>query len=695
MSRIRQVDIDTYIGYNYLIEKYFISNKNTMTYRATTEEAKAVLDIVAPNNSITLEILEALANDYETLSSISYTLSDTGAYISTIQINDYADYPIELRAETNKLIIRNTNIVFDLMLNEDKGTRVAIMQAYFREHLGLSLTMTELIAIYDFMLNTYKPYVYPLILETNTTPIYYSNSFACSNFNNTGKSTYQCDLNPYEQYNNTVIENIGLINADSATNTLTFSNTIPDTLKVGDTIIIEGATTVLDTYTYTADGTYTIKTINNNTIVTKEGLTGSYTYNYPLVYLTNSEMDIESIDRDTSTVTVTNNVPNSVQVGDIVYIKGTEQRVEGISVNCDGEYTIGSISGNTFTTQTPPPTSYTYIPQPIAYTKLVVSTIESVIKEQSAIVTSQTPSGIVANSLIYIDIPEGFKGMYTVESVDYLNKTIYLKEQPPADYTKPLNPPYATYSFLTSLGTVESISSSRITLTTTPVSVPNSSTILVTYNNTETLYAYISKDGNTLTCNYISGELTYYYKQEMPTATKRVYIGEAQSIQREETSGTLSPYFYITLNSIEGGIIPYTELLVIYNNTETHFITLSISNNTIYCQYLYGSLTEYEVNYPNICVPTPYPEIFISVTASSNEETFPIGEFMVDDFSQCKAYIGLLEGNTIPPDSVYAKLGTEVGSEEVIISISGESPYILNYLGLYSQVYGENNDNIY
>ena len=102
MSRIKQVDIDTSVGYNYLIKKYFINNKNTTTYRITIEDTKEVLDIVAPSNSITPEILEALANEYEELSTLSYTLSDTGAYISTIQINDYVDYPIELRAEKNK-----------------------------------------------------------------------------------------------------------------------------------------------------------------------------------------------------------------------------------------------------------------------------------------------------------------------------------------------------------------------------------------------------------------------------------------------------------------------------------------------------------------------------------------------------------------------------------------------------------------
>ena len=168
MSRIIPIDSDTYIGYNYLIKKYFINNRDTITYRESSTEAKRVLDIVAPDNVITIEILNTLARDLEVLNTLSYTLSDTGAYISTVQLNDYEDYPIELRSETNKLLIRNTNVVFDLTLNEARNSRITVIQSYYKEHLGLDLTFQQLTLIYNFMINTYNPYVYNLILDTPT-----------------------------------------------------------------------------------------------------------------------------------------------------------------------------------------------------------------------------------------------------------------------------------------------------------------------------------------------------------------------------------------------------------------------------------------------------------------------------------------------------------------------------------------------
>ena len=131
MAKFVLIDADTYLGYNFLIKQYFVVNKNTTTYRTEAEEIRKVLEIVAPDDtSHTVEWLESYAKAFEELETLSYTLSDTGAYISTVQINSYYDYPIELNAEKKKLLIRNTNIVFDLTLNEPVTTRISVMQAY-------------------------------------------------------------------------------------------------------------------------------------------------------------------------------------------------------------------------------------------------------------------------------------------------------------------------------------------------------------------------------------------------------------------------------------------------------------------------------------------------------------------------------------------------------------------------------------
>ena len=129
--------------------------------------------------------------------------------------------------------------------------------------LYLQYLLKQAVAIYNFMINTYTPYVYNLILDTTTDPIYYSNSFACSNWTGKGKSTYQADVNPNEEFS---LETIAyIVNVNSSTRAITLSDTIPDTITIGTTISVSNATTILDTYTYSADGNYTVSSIDTDT----------------------------------------------------------------------------------------------------------------------------------------------------------------------------------------------------------------------------------------------------------------------------------------------------------------------------------------------------------------------------------------------------------------------------------------------
>lgn len=535
MAKVITVDKDTYIGYNFLIKQFFVVNKNTTTYRDTSTEIKKVLDIVAPDNVVSVNFLDEYANQLETLDHLYYTLYDTGSHISTIQFNSYDEYPLTLDAEKQKLYIMNTNIIFDLTLNEARASRINIIQSYYKEHLGLSLTSTELTAVYNTLINTYIPHVYNVVDDTTditTSPVYFSNTFAVSNFTNKGKSTYQAELNPNQLYNFPTIAYI--VNANSSTNAITLSSTVPNTLFTGSTIVVENATTVLDTYTYSADGTYTIASIDTDTniIYTKEALSGSYTYNYPILYSISTSVSITDIDRYTSTVTLAEPTPDTIQTGDIVYIEGTQQSVEGETVTADGEYIVGNVQENSITLQSLPNASYTYT------------------------------------------------------------------------------------------------------------------------------------------------EGTY------PTLTKRIPIGNIQSIASPSID---TPNIYtITLTSTpEQTLTVNSKVVISYNNSYTYYSINSIEENVITCTYMSGTLTEYTVNYPLLQVPEPYEEILVSVTSSTNEKILPVGEFMVDNFNQCKEYLGLLEGNTLPTDSVYANIGAEVGKS---IEVEGlEFP--IEFKGFFSVVY--------
>ena len=73
MARVIEIDDDTLIGYDFENTLYFITNKKTTTTRVTKEEAKQVLDIVAPSNTVTLEQLQLLHDNYETLQNLYYT----------------------------------------------------------------------------------------------------------------------------------------------------------------------------------------------------------------------------------------------------------------------------------------------------------------------------------------------------------------------------------------------------------------------------------------------------------------------------------------------------------------------------------------------------------------------------------------------------------------------------------------------
>ena len=122
-----KVKVIVAVGYNFKDKYYYVTNTGTsdtkyITKRSTAEETYNVLEVVASETTSplpTVEEIKALSTTYETLKSLSYTWSDTGSYISTIQINDYEENPITLNAEKSKLYIMNSNTIYDLSLFED------------------------------------------------------------------------------------------------------------------------------------------------------------------------------------------------------------------------------------------------------------------------------------------------------------------------------------------------------------------------------------------------------------------------------------------------------------------------------------------------------------------------------------------------------------------------------------------------
>lgn len=360
MARQITVDTDTIIGYNYILKQYYVENQATTTYRETTTDILNVLSIVAPLHHITESQLLYLSSNLESLETLSYTLSDTGSYIHSIQFNTYIKYPLVLNCPKSKMYIGNSNIVFDLTLNESSYSRIHIIQEFYRDFIGLLLDLNDLQYIYDLLLSYYNSNninnVYNIITDTEAEPLTYSNMFAISNWDNEQLAVYNCTLNPNNLYNNIPV--LDIINADTDNNTITTLNNITNEVSIGDKIYVSGTTTTTDTYSYSADGEYIISNISNNIITTTENIQGSYTFPFPKTYLLEDICIIDKISRDDSTILLKDQVPNTVKVGDKIYVSGTQQEIENQVVSCDGMYTVGAIHSKTITVQETPLTNF-------------------------------------------------------------------------------------------------------------------------------------------------------------------------------------------------------------------------------------------------------------------------------------------------------------------------------------------------
>ena len=130
-KRYIDVDADTRVGFNYIKQKFYVTNKEYTTYRTSIAEIQEVLHALEITD-ITDEELQNLKDYTEDLYKVTYTLQDTGAYIHTLQFNDFADYPLTLDCEKKKLYIMNSTIIYDLTLNESpRNVRIPRILSFY------------------------------------------------------------------------------------------------------------------------------------------------------------------------------------------------------------------------------------------------------------------------------------------------------------------------------------------------------------------------------------------------------------------------------------------------------------------------------------------------------------------------------------------------------------------------------------
>ena len=567
MSRQIVIDEDTLVGYDFQTKRYYVINKGTKTYRSDIQTKtgtlitgehliKEVLNIVAPDNTVTEQQLRTqLYLTTEKLTDLYYTISNIGSYFTSVQINDYSDNTITLEAEKSVLYIRNTELSFNLKLNESRESRVLIIVSYFLDNFGVELTVEEVTNIYNFLINNdglsteninkpcYAPSVYNVIGDTSTDPIVYSNVFRTSNFDDKAVVQYSCTDNPNNIFYS--VNSADIVGVEPSYNRILFINPTTDVenLKEGDTIGVQGTTVQEETYSYSADGSYGVQSIDLTKtpceLTVTEALSASYVFPYPQAYIPLATTGIVSIDREASSITLSSSISNVIETGDVVEVTDTQVQIEGTTVSCNGKYTVSEVNTatNTLYVQEIIPTSYTY-------------------------------SG------------SGIQGQLSKNRFIGNVNSILLDED-------------TNYSI--------------ISLTKdSPVSLSNNQTIFIdAQDNSRTYYTTV-----------ISSPLTNNIQVEMES-----YTGEEP-------------------------------------------------------------LLEYTPVYPQLTVSIPDTSILINVEQSSNTGLLPTGSFMVDNFQQCRQYLGLYTNNNlVPSQEVYENIGKEVGLDIT------EQGLTYKYLGIFDKVY--------
>lgn len=417
-KRYIEIDEDTTVGYNYLKQAFYVTNKETTTYRKTIEEIKEVLNAIQVT-TVTDEELQTIYSTDEELIELFYTWEDTGSYIRTIQFNSYNTHPLTIDCPKSRLYIMNTPIVFDLTADELITERVKKLCSYYLNKLGLHISQENMLYLYNLLISFYKPTCYNQIKQPTdkTEPLYYNNMFLSSNFNGKAKALYSCQYNAIGTTDYTLTGYVE--STDTSTNTIKTVRPI-DTLQIGMQIHLQGTNTTIDGTDYSADGTYTVTYTEDNTIYVSENIPVSYQFPNQVCSVASSRTQILSIQRDTRTVTLTTSVPDTLYVGDTIHIIGTDIQEEyDQTISCNGTYTIQAIEDNTITTVEELPTNFTGTTGYI-YKDILLGNIKSITPHEDNTSTVLLYNTIPYNNIQYISIynpTESMTNLYEVSVI--------------------------------------------------------------------------------------------------------------------------------------------------------------------------------------------------------------------------------------------------------------------------------------
>lgn len=336
-------DSTTAVGYSFITKEYYVKNLDTKTTVQSYVEAKQILDITAPFNSVSEHAIYNLSQEYEPLTSIQYCWEDTGKYIKAIYFNDYKDYAIVYNEPY--LYIKGSVEMWDMSSSLGKDTIREFFWAYFRYNLGLDISTATFRAIVNYYEKIQSPYVYNNIVARESTDdtLMYSNVLTVNNPDGSSRGEYTGTKNPDNLYSTDVYN---VVMAGQVTEYVTHNihsmqvtgNTILLTDNVSD-IKVNDVITVLGTDTKN-DKEYHVTSVGNQILQSGLTVTKLTTLEYVVEDFI-SNMYAQGIVRLSEVKTVTENSITTdteplVSIGDTMQLRGsanvnnlTVERIEG------------------------------------------------------------------------------------------------------------------------------------------------------------------------------------------------------------------------------------------------------------------------------------------------------------------------------------------------------------------------------
>lgn len=738
-KRYIEIDKDTLVGFNYLKKKYYVTNKDTTTYRNAAWEVVAILEAMGITEitigteviTLTPEYLEETIHDpIELLEKIYYTMEDNGSYIRTLQFNDWEDYPLTVDCTQGNIYIKGTNILFSLSLDISPENKITKFCSYYLETLGLSIPKNTMTAAYRLLSHQYSwPYYYNLLsTDEETGKIKYTNIFAMANYYKVSPVTCNGVRNPYSKFNTSELGNI--ISTDNEDNLITLKEplTPQELLMEGSVVSIQGTEQEIDGTVYNSDGTYTVLKLETNedenitAIQTVEPIPSSYVYPYPTCYVESINCDIFSMERESNVIRVAyDDFPNNLLIGDTIYVQNAQVETDHELISLEGAYTVRDITrqvhqvedsvlsmGTTGSSNTITINSSSTELQ--VGDKIKVSGTKTADDNISYTITGVTSS----TNTIILQVAETIPYAYGNPTGGDINVTFT-----PTSATNVLELPVVFNNVVINAGDLIEISgittsgpdANNRTFTILQVTKnPNGTTTLaldspvVSYTGTANV-AITPMSPVTLT-----GNTTLYYniytEEDIPTdftssvsqqATfyKEVLISEVTDIEIGETTST------ITLKEIPSSANLSTgNTLFIYIQGEKYSgLITAIDSETreISLNSVIGEMPEY----PTLSLNIPDTEILLNISSVNEylEDVIPTGNFMLDDFEQCQNYIVTLkeEDNSVTskrsyipeiPDSINENMYQELKEGNIIeLNYTGDGVKEIEFKGLYGTVY--------